>query len=401
MIEGLNESLASERDRIGPLVQGMIADASRTAMGLTAGAVLLGLVLSLFLARSLSNPIRDMTAAMRRIADGDLSAAIPAQDREDELGAMAKALQVFKASAEREAQLRESHDEQERRAAERRRTELHDLAGRFERSVMGVVDRVSISARELSQSSGVLMHTAMGATEQTAQVARQAQESAQNVATVASASEELACSIGEIAQQATRSAAIAREAEKRSREASVTVNTLSAAAERIGHVVTLISTIAEQTNLLALNATIEAARAGEAGRGFAVVASEVKSLAGQTAKATEEIGTQIQQIQAATSGAVGAIRSIGSTIEEVSAIATSIAAAVEEQRSVVDEIGRSTGEVATSTQAVNRNIGSVRDGAGTTVSAAEQSRAAAEALSAEARRLEDEVGAFLHTVRAA
>jgi methyl-accepting chemotaxis protein len=401
IVEAVDLSLAAQRDRIGPAVEGTIRGASQVALWVTAGALVLGVAISLLLARSLTGPIRQMTLAMRRIAEGDLSAEIPAQKRRDELGAMAKALQVFKSNAEHVAEMRRAQEEQQLRSAEERRAELHSLAGRFEQSVMGVVDRVSISAQELSKSSGLLMQTATDTTGRTAQVAHQAQESAQNVATVASASEELASSISEIAEQAARSAVIAQEAEKRSHETSRTVNALSEAAQRIGHVVTLIQTIAEQTNLLALNATIEAARAGEAGRGFAVVASEVKSLAGQTAKATEEIGIQIQQIQTATTGAVGAIQAIGVTIEEVSAIATSIAAAVEEQRSVVDEIGRSTTEVAASTQAVNENIGTVQSGTQTTVAAAEQSRAAAEALRLEAQRLDEEVSAFLQTVRAA
>jgi methyl-accepting chemotaxis protein len=401
ILETLDLALSAQRDRAESIVDFMIEQASGVALWVTVVALLVGIAISFALARSLSHPIRQMTGAMLGIAGGDLSTAIPAQTRDDELGAMAKALEVFKTNVVRMAEMRQAQEDQERRAAASRKAELNELATRFERSVLGVVDRVSTSARELTQSSGVLIETAAHTTQQTAQVARQAEDSAHNVATVASASEELSSSISEIAQQAARSAAVAQAAETRSRETSRTVTALSEAAQRIGRVVTLISTIAEQTNLLALNATIEAARAGEAGRGFAVVASEVKSLAGQTAKATEEIGIQIQQIQAATAGAVDAIQAIAQTIEEVSIIATSIAAAVEEQRSVVDEIGRSTSVVAASTQAVNENISTVQGSTRTTVSAAEQSRAAAEALRSQAQRLEEEVAAFLQTVRAA
>jgi hypothetical protein len=125
-------------------------------------------------------------------------------------------------------------------------------------------------------------------------------------------------SVTEISRQVQESSRIAGEAVAQAKKTDSRINALSQAAGRIGDVVKLITAIAEQTNLLALNATIEAARAGEAGRGFAVVASEVKALASQTAKATEEIGSQIGAMQAATGESVAAIKEIGGTIGRIS-----------------------------------------------------------------------------------
>ena len=165
--------------------------------------------------------------------------------------------------------------------------------------------------------------------------------------------------------------------------------------------VELINTIAGQTNLLALNATIEAARAGEAGRGFAVVASEVKALAEQTAKATGEIGQQIDGIQAATQDSVSAIKEISDTIGKMSEIASTIASAVEEQGAATQEISRNVQQAAQGTQQVSSNIADVQHGASETGSASSQVLSAAQSLSRDSNRLRHEVGKFLDGVRAA
>jgi len=120
--------------------------------------------------------------------------------------------------------------------------------------------------------------------------------------------------VSEISRQVHESSRIAGDAVQQAERTDARITEQSKAATRIGNVVKLITAIAEQTNLLALNATIEAARAGEAGKGFAVVASEVKSLATQTAKATDEIGAQIAEMQSVTQDSVAAIKEIGSTI---------------------------------------------------------------------------------------
>lgn len=159
-----------------------------------------------------------------------------------------------------------------------------------------------------------------------------------NVQSVASGSEELVASVLEISRQVSNARSISGEAVTGADRTRQVVLGLTATVERIGAVVELISNIAGQTNLLALNATIEAARAGDAGRGFAVVASEVKNLAAQTAKATDDIGRQINDVQAATGDAANAIDGILGTITRIAEISAGIAAAVEEQSAVTQDM---------------------------------------------------------------
>jgi len=198
-------------------------------------------------------------------------------------------------------------------------------------------------------------------------------------------------SINEISRQVKESSKIATEAVKQAEETDGRINELSKAAVRIGDVVKLINSVAEQTNLLALNATIEAARAGEAGGGFAVVAQEVKALAAQTAKATEEISSQIGGMQTATQESVAAIKAIGATIAKTSEISSTIAAAVEGQDAAAQEIARNVGEAAKGTAKVASNITDVNRGASDTGTASAQVLPSAQSLSNESNRLKLEV----------
>ena len=371
-------------------------------MGMLVGVALL-LVAGLFLlvGRSIVNPINAMTAAMRKIAEGETSTAIPALERRDEVGAMAKSVQVFKDNMIEATRLRGDQDVLKAQADAERKHLLTRMADEFERGVRASLDTLAGAATEMQSTSKNMSATAEEASQQATTVAAVAEQASANVQTVAAATEELSSSVSEIGRQVTQSTEIAGQAVAEANRTNVTVQGLSAAAQKIGDVVKLISDIASQTNLLALNATIEAARAGEAGRGFAVVANEVKSLASQTAKATDEISAQVGAMQDATTEAVQAIESIGRTIGAINEITSAISLAVEQQGSATQEIARNVQEAAQGTGQVSGNIATVNQAADKTGSAANKVLNSAEQLSGQAATLRADVDGFLSNIRAA
>ena len=353
------------------------------------------------LGRTIVNPINAMTIAMRRIAQGDTSTPIPALGRGDEVGAMAQSVKVFKDNMIEAERLRSEQEALKAQADSERKLLMVRMADEFERGVRSSLDSLAGAASDMQATSKGMSSTASEASQQATSVAAVAEQASANVQTVAAATEELSSSVYEIGRQVTRSTEIAGQAVAEANRTNVTVQGLSAAAQKIGDVVKLISDIASQTNLLALNATIEAARAGEAGRGFAVVANEVKSLASQTAKATDEISSQVGAMQNATTEAVQAIESIGRTIGAINEITSAISVAVEQQGSATQEIARSVHEAALGTGQVSRNIAAVNDAAEKTGSASNGVLSSAEQLSKQAATLRSDVDRFLSNVRAA
>ncbi len=377
------------------------AESMRLFLMTAFGVAGIGLVLNFVISRMISRPIVEIIGSMTALAEGNSNVEVPASERRDEIGQMAKALEVFRQNALEVEQLEAEKHERERQAAEEKRASMNALADQFEEALMGIVDTVTDSSNRMQSTAQSMSSVAEQTQNQASAVANAAEGASHNVQTAASAAEEMSASISEINRQVSESAEISNQANAEAERSNESVRGLADAASKIGEVIELISGIAEQTNLLALNATIEAARAGEAGKGFAVVASEVKNLATQTAKATEEIGTQISGMQSATGEAVEAIQSISHTIGQIKEISDTISGAMSEQGIATREIAASTQQAAGGTAEVGNTINDVASAASDTGDAAKEVLEVAVDLSDHAKTLRNQVEDFLGQVRAA
>ncbi|MBR0699516.1 HAMP domain-containing protein [Bradyrhizobium diazoefficiens] len=381
-----------------------VASADRAwllAFGIAALGLVLAAIVGYLIARSISRPILAITSVMRELADGRIDVPVPASKANDEVGAMVKAVTVFRDNAVRFNELQAEQLEAKARSEAEKRRAFAALADNFEASIRDVVTTVSSAAVEMEHTARSMSAIVEQSRQQTRAVSSASTLASENVQTVAAAAEELSSSMTEISRRLAHATEVVGKAANDGRQSNARVQSLAEAAQKIGDVVSFINGIAGQTNLLALNATIEAARAGEAGRGFAVVASEVKALATQTAKATEEIGAQVTAVQGETSGAVDGIQSICATIQQVDEISAAIAAAVGQQGTATQEIAQNVQQAAARTGEVSQNIAGVTDGIAATGTAAEEVLGSAIELSKQSQRLRDEVDRFLGQIRAA
>lgn len=354
----------------------------------------------LFARMKISKPLQSVANALGRLTAGDMSIDLNIRSK-DEIGQVADAYEKFKLTLIEIERLRQEAIEEEQRIEQEKREATLRLADELERTVKAVSDSVADAVHDLEQTAAGIAANSVQTSDRASTVAAAAEQSSVSIQTVAGAAEELNASIQEISRQVAEALVLTNTTTEQARASSATVENLTNAAQKIDDVVSLINEIAGQTNLLALNATIEAARAGEAGKGFAVVASEVKALATQTAKATEDIRTQVEELQTGSSYTRNAMLKVMQAIAAMDQQIAGISAAVEEQTAVTSEISRNVAEVAGGSSNISENIKDVSMGANSASAASEELRATVASLASQSTLLNEQLDAFLLNVRAA
>ncbi len=339
-----------------------------TALAVVFTIVVIGAITLLVSQRIVTSPLRQLLERFRDIAVGeaDLTRRVEVSTS-DEIGQLGETFNEFASGIQK------------------------DIAG-----IGDQADALTAASSEMRNLSQQIATANEETSTQASMVSAAAEQVSANVQSVATATEELNASTREIATNASEAAQVATRAVEIGRETKTTFEQLDESGATIGNVVKVIYAIAEQTNLLALNATIEAARAGEAGKGFAVVADEVKKLASQTAQATEEISSAAEVISNHTRVAGDAIGEISEIIRQIHDIQTTIASGVEEQTATTAEIAHSVAEAATGSSEMAERIAGIAAAVQQTAVASTSSHEGADELAEMAEELKRIVGRFTY-----
>ncbi|WP_051330026.1 methyl-accepting chemotaxis protein [Niveispirillum irakense] len=388
-------------DQLSRYAEDTSASAKLTMLLVAIIGVAVGIAIGMLVARlGITKPLDAIVACLRRLAEGDNKVEVFGTHRKDEIGSIAATMLVFKENALERERL-EAQQRQEQIAKEERATRMEGMVHRFDADMAETLQVLTSSATELEATAQSLSASSEQVSQQSGVVASATGQAAANVQTVAAATEEMTSSIQEVARQMTEARNVARVASDEAEQAQQRIHGLNEAGQRINDVIALIESIAGQTNLLALNATIEAARAGEAGKGFAVVASEVKALANQTARATDDIRSQIGLMRDSIEDTVAVIGRISKVIYQLNEVSASVASTVEEQTAATSEISRNAAEAATGTQEVSRTITGVQGAAESSAAGSVQVLSSSRELARRASLLRQSVETFITGVKAA
>ena len=293
------------------------------------------------------------------------------------------------------------HDQEQRIALqqqEARRAATEIAITDFRKGAEELLESVTQSAGQMRSAAASLLKVSEHTTQRAESALQTSNEAVGNVQIVAAATEELSAAACEVDQRLTNATRVVRLALDEAQTTNAGIDRLAKTSQKIGDVVQLIRNIAEQTNLLALNATIEAARSGAAGRGFAVVASEVKALSVQTANATEEIASQILEIQNSTRQSVEAIARMAMRMNEVDNYMESVAASAQEQTRATGSISHSVTSTADGSKIIDAVLTEVVDAANETQFSAQTVLAASETVEGASVSLRAAVERFLTKV---
>ena len=370
------------------------------AWGCVAGGAICFL-LALWLSRTLVAPIRKLTDTMSEISSGNIEAQVPRLDRTDEIGAMAQAIDVFRAHTARLRRVEAKRRDEEEKRQQQRKKEMAVLADEFEFSVRQIAVEVANAANAVHSGASVLSDAAAQTRSGSHTTNESVERTADYVQTVSHSAEELATTIRALSEKTARVINTASSTASNARDASSQIEVLAKAVNEIVYINGFIKDIANKTNLLALNARIESARAGDAGRGFAVVAAEVKQLAQLTGGATEDIVKKIETVQQSCAIVENTIGSITRAIQELDDFAVEMAAAVDQQNSATAEISQSVQEAAVASDTIAKSSVLLMGKADETDVAARSVYDESLRLLSQTGEVSKKVEAFLAQVRAA